>query len=163
VQEGRAAPTVIFQNEKGFGDTFDRPDLPYATINILDAESLECEPDEEYNTATETFTYDEKKTFLASVNAYAEQGAMQIIGKICRAIRMPEGREMLVNSGLFWRETGKIQDLTELLDTGHEKRAQVDIVFAYAEESKSSGIVNIERVTGTASIGIERNFDTDNE
>lgn len=144
---GLADGAVIWANQTG-----PRPAVPFAEINFRAGITRLGAYDEERldpNTAGNIIRVAQRK-LTVSCHTYGP-GAIALMETAQEALDTYAARSALASGGLYVSDRGKIQDLTKLLETTFEERAQLDVVFALA------AITN-ENVGAAAQISINGTF-----
>ena len=144
----------------------ERPSLPYGTLNILTGANIEVEPSSNYK-ELDTFTKTFRKTFIISVNIYADDMYLTYLDNLKESTYLGSVKLDLESVGVVCRSVETIIDLSELVDTKYEFRCQADFNMAYVtERDVVSG--EIQRVSGPFRLvdadGTETtiNYDTNN-
>ncbi len=137
------------------------PALPYVSCNIIAGPQLDGTPQRNYKT-TDTFTHLFRKIFTLSVQAHAITNHLALLSTLINSMVLPTHRATLKDAGLAIYNDTDISpvDISELLDTGFEKRGSIDVTMAYAEEVDDvTGEINTTGVKGEAGSKFE-NIDT---
>jgi len=143
--------TVIWDKPKNPGKAGDRPDLPYATLNIVAPPGTDGKPASEYKT-TDIFTRKFKKEFTLSVNIFADDKYFEYAEGLLHSIYNVTIQESLAEAGLCVRAFGNLNDLSTLISNGYEYRCQIDFFMAYAEDiDETIGQINTVESTGELS------------
>lgn len=123
-----------------------RPNPPFATLNISSGPTPIGYSDFIYKTA-DIYTQKTRKKFTLSVNIYALNNHLGIATDIWTKLQDEVALMGLRRSGISYlpKTDGPI-DLSKLLETGHEFRAIIDLVFSYCE-IKEVGPGYIKKVT----------------
>lgn len=127
-----------------------RPVLPYISLNIIAGPQLDGTPEPRYKT-TDIYTYIFRKIFTLSVQVHAVNNHLALLSTLINAMILPTQRATLRAAGLaIYNDIDiSITDISELLDTGFEKRAAMDVTMAYAEEIDDTvGEIQTVRVKG---------------
>jgi hypothetical protein len=136
----------------------ERPPLPYGMLNVI-AEVSETNEISEH-VSGDVFSNTFFETFMLSVNIYCNNGHISRIRDLKRSVRKSSVRTTLKASGIVCRGDSDIRDLTTLIDTGFEKRAGCDFIFA-TKDTINETIGYIDRVSGDMEIDdVEVEFDT---
>lgn len=142
IREDASAPAVIFEDQDA-----PRPAPPYLSVRLAgpvivgheDAQAIDDE-------GLQTIRGDREIT--ASVQAFGA-GALDLARRAAHALATERTRSQLALSGLCPRGTlPRINDLTQLLETSSEERAQFDAVLAFSDDY-TDDVGLIEHVTGT--------------
>lgn len=110
----------------------DRPSLPYVTLNVAAGPVLEGTPSLTYDD-NDNYLHEFKKRFLLSVNIYARDNHLGLIEDIANSMYFESNKAIFRAAYLQVRTHTDIQDLSQLLDTKYEFRANVDFNCSYGE------------------------------
>lgn len=112
-----------------------RPDFPYISVNIIAGPQLDGTPEPKYK-STNIYTYIFRKIFTMSIQIHAVTNHLALLSTLINSIILPTHRATLRAAGLaIYNDTDiSITDISELLNTGFEKRGAIDVTMAYAEE-----------------------------
>lgn len=127
-----------------------RPALPFISLNIITGPQSDGTSERTYK-ETDVYTYIFRKIFTLSVQSHSQTNHVALLSTLLNAIILPTQRETLRTAGLsIYNDTDiSITDVSELIDTGFEKRAAMDITFAFAEEiDDSPGEINTVQLVG---------------
>ena len=129
-----------------------RPSLPYARLNIMPAMSEDgINPDAGY-TATDTYTYTFRKTFLVSITIVANENYLRMISELENSLHKDGVHSTLKAAGLYFREALDVNDITELVDDRYEFRVNQDFRFGFATQDTET-ITEIRRVIADIDLG----------
>lgn len=138
-----------------------RPALPYISVNIITGPQLDGTPERTYK-ELDVYTYIFRKIFTLSVQVHSQTNHIALLSTLLNSIILPTQRATLRAAGLsIYNDTDiSITDVSELIDTGFEKRASMDITFAFAEEiDDSPGEIQTMQLVGSPGTKFE-NIDT---
>jgi len=111
-----------------------RPTLPYITLNVSPSRPI-AKVDTEY-LQQDTYRYNFKKEITLTVNVIADNQHILIAEKLIDSLEIPVYRAILRQGGLaIWRASPAI-DISELIDTDFENRAEFDVILSYNESSE---------------------------
>jgi hypothetical protein len=119
-----------------------RPDLPYVSLSILDdSDKTGHRPDQTYDGLEQTYTFINEVQIRARI--YCNTDVYMGYLRDCVRFRQKyEGKAILKAAGINIREVGNIQDISSMIDTNFELRANADFYFTY----KSTSTEDIEQV-----------------
>lgn len=142
--------------------------FPYITVNLITSlqkigsrDSLEYDAPDEALPISETNPDDQwniggQRRFVISVNAYVDKkirdffDAQDLLIKLQDAVDDPNQRTILKAAGLSVFSVGDILPISELIETGWESRAQVDITMSIASNRKTRlGAIEKVEIQGT--------------
>lgn len=117
---------------------FDRPAIPYATLNIIDISDETGAAGSgkiKLVSPAKTYKHTFSKTITVSCNIYADnnENHMLLMEKLRNTLRFDSVKELLRKSGVVFRTDYGSTDASILLDTDFEFRAQCDFVFSITE------------------------------
>lgn len=154
----RSGAPAIWANQNGT-----RPPLPYVTLQIT-AGPGRIGQDEIALTVDATapagqdlvMTHRGPRTITLSVNVYADPvttgaSAPARAGALADTLSLESVRDALRAAGLMVSTVGPVRDLTQLVDTAYESRAQFDVQL-YARSEVSERTTFIETVDFTSEI-----------
>lgn len=130
-----------------------RPDLPYITIDVQGVDPVGFDEPAAITLGTDPDHSQEiqgDRTVNVEVNAYGS-GAMDLVRELASSIWRRSVSQGLLADGLAARLPGPVNDLTGLLETSHEQRAQVSMVFGIREDYTDTVAV-IEIVDGDGDV-----------
>ena len=144
-----------------------RPTPPYLSIMMVtpiikvgSRDSISYEHDED-NPDDTNFSVSGQRRFTLAVRAYGVStgkaffDAFDNMSKLQDSLEDSVGREELTKAGLAVWNSNDILDVTELLESGYEPRAQLDIEFGIVSNRVVDlGAIETVKITGTAN-GIE--------
>jgi hypothetical protein len=143
---GLADAKVIWANQNG-----PRPLPPFATINprvairrlgVYDEERLDPDAPGQIDRVGQ-------RKLTISCNAYGP-GAIDLLERAQEALDTNAARAAFASAGLAVSDRGEVRDLTKLLETQYEERAQLDVVFALATaSSEDAGYIESAEITAT--------------
>jgi hypothetical protein len=112
-----------------------RPALPYVSVNIISGPQNDGTPEAKYKT-TDTFTYIFRRIFTLSIQAHSQSNHLALLSTLISAITLPTQRATLRAAGLSVYNNNDIlpTDISELIDTGFEKRGSIDVTMAFTDE-----------------------------
>jgi hypothetical protein len=122
--------TAIWDKQNG-----NRPALPYVSVNIITGPQNDGAVEAKYK-ELDTFTYIFRKIFTLSIQAHSQTTHLALLGTLINSMILPTQRAPLRAAGLSIYNNQDIlpTDISELIDTGFEKRASIDVTMAFAEE-----------------------------
>ena len=148
------ATTILWdkQDVQAPGDsTKEAAEEPLLSLNIISGPTKVGTASQRYDSTLDTFVYQFHKSFVLSINVYTYSDHLAMISQILNGTEMPKFLSILKTADVsIWTTTGP-RDLSELLNTGHRFRANVDITFAYSEETQDDPD-RIETTVVTATI-----------
>lgn len=123
-----------------------KPDLPYISCNIIAGPQLDGTPERTYKT-TDIYTYIFRKIFTLSIQIHAITNHLGFLSALINSMTLPPQRATFFAAGLSIYNDIDISptDISELLDTGFEKRGSIDVTMAFAEEVDST-VVEINTI-----------------
>lgn len=136
---------------------FDKPALPYITCNIIAGPQLDGTPQRNYK-ETDVYTYILRKIFTLSIQSHAITSHLAFLSTLIDSMELPTHRATLRAAGLsIYNDTDvSPTDISELLDTGWEKRGSIDVTMAFADEVDDTvGEINTVGVQGIAGTKFE--------
>jgi len=111
----------------------ERPEKPYATLNIIGGPSLVGDRAEHKYKTLDTWEYNFVKKFTLSMNIYADNNHLNLMQKIINGTFLETKLQILQLKGLAcWGYDGPA-DLSALIETEWEFRSHIDIFMSYAE------------------------------
>jgi len=141
-----------------------RPALPYISINIIAGPQLDGTPQRTYKT-TNIFTYLYRKVFTLSIQSFSNTNHLALLSDLINSITLPSKAGILKAAGLAVYNNTSISptNISELINTGIEKRGSIDVTMAYAEEvDDPTGEIIKTNVSGISGTKFE-NVNTDIE
>ena len=137
-----------------------RPSVPYMTLNYLTGPVRIAQLDEERVQDDGTIIMCATRNFTLSIKAYIGDvrakshpdfwRPIQSLSDLSGKLTTVAIRELFRKEGLAIMNIEGIQDITELLETGYEPRANMDILFSYSEQITDTHIgPNIDKVVIT--------------
>lgn len=126
--------TTIWDKQDVYGvNKAKRPTPPFVTLNIISGPTPVGYADFIYKSG-DKYTERIRKKFTLSVNVYALNNHMGIATSIWTALQDENVLLGLRRSGIsYWPNNDGVRDISQLLETGHELRANIDLVFSYCE------------------------------
>lgn len=168
-------PVIVAQTNKKRPST-----LPYLSINLITPlEKVGRDDSKQYNPPDPQLPIDDdnpddawiisgQREFTMSISAYSKNGrehfyeAQDLLTQLTDAIEDPVRRAPLTAVGLAVRDTGAILNLSELLETGYEPRAQMDLMMNIASNRLARlGAIEKVEVQGTVDDEQDKKFDID--
>ena len=123
-----------------------RPPLPYLSLNISSGPSKVGEITER-RVSEDVYKYIQTWRMTLTVNSYALDQHMALLGKIVTSTSLPGKISILRAAGLaVWGPQPGAIDITELLNTMHEPRGAVDLFLSYGEETTDDTVGEIHTV-----------------
>jgi len=110
----------------------DRPNYPYATLNILSGPEDIGGVVEKYK-ELDTWEYYTRKKITVQVNIYSFENWIGMLNLLINSLKLPSYRQIYQLKNLAFHTIAGLQDLSELLDTKYIGRAQCELVFSYPE------------------------------
>jgi len=134
--------STIFLNQDG-----SIPSLPFCTLYVQPITFFGH--DEFKNDDNGLVTYTGQREFTLTVE-YFGLGAMQNAHDLVESLEMQNARDLLAESDLvFVDRASGVQDLSELVDTGFEERASIDLILRTASIRTQAGtIIDSSQTTG---------------
>lgn len=135
-----------------------RPDLPYASLNIISGPSLIGVPEAIHKT-TNIFTWIFRQIFTTSIKIFSLNQSLDLAAQLMQSVFLPSRRAILEAAGLaIWNDSEiVITDISSLVNTGYESIASMDVIFNYAEEIDSpDGEIAIAEIKGVPGGPLER-------
>lgn len=145
------------------GAQFPMPAKPFATLNLTKREIAPGQQgsDEVQNTTTAgTVAYSHHRRHTLSVNvysntAYGANHAVALLANLSRELRKDSRILALRQAGCKAWSKGPVQDLTALLDTRAESRAQCDVIVATLDSTtETTGWIETVALTGIEVDGV---------
>lgn len=129
----------------------ERPKLPYFWMKITTPAARYGDDAVSYVSGTQFNVGGNRKmtvSFNCAGNSHTD--AYNMMGKWHAAIGSPAIRNELRASGIAVWQVGPVADLSQLLNTGYEGRAQMDVQFGIASNlTQDLGAIESAEVTGT--------------
>lgn len=139
------------------------PAKPFATLNLSarDIEQGLAGRDESANTSTAgTVRYSHHRRHTLSINVYSNvthgnNHAVALLAQLSRELRKESRVQALFAGGCKAWFDGRINDLTQMLETRGESRAQCDVVVATLDSSTEAiGYILTAPITGIKVDGV---------
>lgn len=156
---------ILAEDKKGQPE--DRPDLPYFSFKITSPGLKYGDDDKRYtdvaNNQTQVSTGG-LRGVMVSFQAFAteQEDAYGLMGLLQSGLQQLGLQETLRRAGIAVWRVGTVADLTQLLNTGFEGRAQMDVLFGMAanvvEKYGTIGSVEIEGTVDTGQGEVEMDF-----
>lgn len=106
-------------------------DKPFCTLDILSIQSID-RADKIYKT-TDTWELVTRKILTVTLNIYAQNKHFYYMDNVIDALNKESVLTDLRIAGLsYWSHTSPV-DISELIETRHELRVTMDVVFSYAK------------------------------
>jgi len=115
----------------GFSE-YERPDLPLCVLNVFSVRK-ENDPAKSYK-EEDIYTTHTKTSFTLTATIIAEDKYMEYMESIERIPNNLKAYNYLYDEGVAIRSISPSRDLSELLDTKWENRAEIDFSMAYGED-----------------------------
>ncbi len=128
-----------------------KPDLPFCVLGLVSGPSDDGGVNKSYK-ETDTYYLEHKKLITISANIYSITGHMDYADKLSRGLSKETILAALRDSGLVVRGVSNAVDLSILLEAQHERRAMVEIDFAYS-------VTDEDEPGEIAKVGIEKTND----
>jgi hypothetical protein len=128
-----------------------RPKLPYMAFKFTTPMTRQGFPAVTFDSGT-SFNYGVQSTTVVSFNVYGEtqEQAHYYMTLWNQVIQLETVRQRLLAEGLAVWDPGVVADLSALLNTGYEGRAQMDVTFGFAMNiADDVGLIEQASVTGT--------------
>lgn len=128
-----------------------RPELPYFGYKMTSPAIQKGDSNIEFQSGQE-FNYGTQMQMVVSFNCYAkdQDDANSFMHLWQQALNMANIQEDLRKGGLALWDYAKVADLSALLNTGYEGRAQMEVNFGYASNlSANLGTIDIVEIQGT--------------
>ena len=138
-----------------------RPSLPYISVNIITGPKRDGTPERTYK-ELDTYTYIFRKIITLSIQSHSQSNHLALLSTIIDSMTLPTQRATLRAAGLSIYNDDDIDptDISELIDTGFEKRGSIDVTMAYADEiDDSPGEIQTMQLVGEPGTKFE-NIDT---
>lgn len=153
---GLADGAVIWANQNGPRPTSNgAPIVPFATINyrlavarvgVYDEEQIDADTPGQINRTAQ-------RRLTVSLNTYGP-GAIALMEQAQEALDTYATRTALDAAGLAVLDRGSVKDLTALITTQYEERAQLDVIFGLAAvTTEQVGTIDQVTITGTLTDG----------
>jgi len=135
-----------------------RPSLPYATLQAVgpsiapvhDEAHVDLDDDLDDGNGIERIRGHRKTTY--DLNVYGlTLGVDDLVEAVRHSMQSPSLREEMRNAGLQILAVGNPRDLSELVDTRHERRMQCEITVGYALQWTRT-VATIEQVVFTGEV-----------
>lgn len=133
-----------------------RPQKPYISINVSTPIQKLGHTDPTQHVNDSNFNIGGQRSFVMSVKAYVDKNqqdffdAQDLLLQLQDALEDPIKRETLDQAGLAPWEVGDILDVTELVETGYEPRAQIDITMGIVSNREADfGAIETVEITPT--------------
>ncbi len=112
-----------------------RPSLPYVSVNIIAGPQFDGTPEKKYK-ELDTYSYIFRKIFTLSIQSHSQTNHLALLSTLINSMMLATQRATLRAAGLsIYNDTDiSPNDVSELIDTGFEKRAAIDVTMAFAEE-----------------------------
>lgn len=145
------------------GAQFPIPAKPFCALNMTSrdiAPGLQGSDEVQNTTTAGTVSYSHHRRHVLSVNvysntAYGANHAVALLGALKRELRKDSRILALRQAGCKAWPSGPIQDLTALLDTRAESRAQCEVLVATLESStEATGWIETVDLTGIEVDGV---------
>lgn len=149
--------TVIFSEEMGPGEDGPRPPVPFITLQIISGPTtiggtanLRPQTEAEGGVDNSKFWISEMEGYTISMQAFGH-GSHDSLRKVRVMLSNPDEVALFkkaANVGIV--ERGQVQNLTEILTVGFERRATLDVTFmSSANYSIDPSTIERVRVNGT--------------
>ena len=126
-----------------------RPRLPYVSLNILTGPVVQGGQQEtRFSVADDEFSVNALITFTISVRAYGDRvddDPLQVLTNLQLSLGKNEVLESFREDVIAIWDEGDVENIPELLETGFEERANMDVLFA-ASHSVLTDPGQIEKV-----------------
>lgn len=122
-----------------------RPDPPYAFLDIITGPNPIATQDEMFSHEDGTFEITGLREFTLSINVIAKN-AFHKMQQVQISLNRPKFLEQLQLAGLAMINYSSVNDLSELLETDYEVRAQMDVRFYMVSTFSDREINTIEKV-----------------
>lgn len=127
-----------------------RPSLPYITLKLSPGRKI-CNRDVEY-IERDTYRYNFKKAITLTVNIFADDNHLKHCENLIDSLEIPNYQTILRQGGLaIWNNSNPI-DISELINTDFEGRAEFELILSY-NESKIVDITEIDHVSYVGTLG----------
>ncbi len=142
------------------GQPEDRPPLPYFTVKFVTPGIIYGDDDRRYETLEGGLQTKVSTGGLRGVStsfqcfAKEQEDAWDLMARLQSALQQLGPQGALRRAGIAVWRVGTVADLTQLLNTGYEGRAQMDVLFGMAAnvEEKTSVVDKVE-LEGTVQVG----------
>ncbi|MCK5605470.1 hypothetical protein KAR91_26495 [Candidatus Pacearchaeota archaeon] len=133
------------------------PELPYISCNIIAGPQFDGTHQVRHK-STDIYTYLFRKIFTLSIQVHATTNHLAFLSTLINSMILSTHRATLRAAGLsIYNDTDITPtDISELLDTGFEKRGVIEVTMAYAEEIDDTiGEINTVGVKGESGTKFE--------
>ncbi len=142
IQAVHTDATVIWANQKG-----KKPGAPFIVLDVI-AGPQNIGPAGERYAAEDTYRYGFRKRATLNVQIFADDALVRA-QQIANAIELPSFQGILQQASISVWGTEGPQNVTELLDTIFEPRANLDLLISYPDPIEDvPGEIRRVRVTG---------------
>jgi len=142
--------TVIFSEELAPGTSQGpRPAKPYLTLRFSGPMAPSPTDDFRYDAVEEKFELSGLREYTVSIQVFGIE-AMDCIAEIQTKLSLPEVTEFFAShkAQIGIVDRGSVMNVTELLDTGFEARAAVDVRFYTTSDDPEGPIESTEKSIG---------------
>lgn len=136
-----------------------RPKTPYVVIAFLGGTAKIGSSDIINYISEDNYSIEGQRTIAVSIKAVGKN-AMQMLIDVQMSTEIPAYQELLRRAGLAFWNVGDVLDISELLETGYEERANIDITFGIVDRTESR-VGYVDTAVGTGSITISNNSEKD--
>ncbi len=143
-----------------------RPELPYFSLLLITPIQKRGSRDSMMHQNDSKWTIGGQRAFTLAVRSYAKAKnknffePQDLLAKLQDSVEDDTRREDLTKAGLAVSFSSDILDITELLETGFEPRAQLDIGFLIASNRDAElGAIEMVKIEGTFDGDTEPEFD----
>lgn len=109
-----------------------RPDFPYITLHILSSISVHQDWSDNSTNNAGNLSMKGDRQFTLQIQAYGGD-VITRLESLRTSLQMQTVLETLREDGIVFYQSFQINDITELVDSKFEKRAQMDILFGIAQ------------------------------
>lgn len=107
-----------------------KPDKPYVTLNLIGPQKPGFLDDVNgTDTSDLSFVQSGQRTFTVSVNVYSDSDALTWAYQLQASLDNPVEIDIFNKADIGLGDTGDVNDLSELLETKWERRAQFDFTI----------------------------------
>lgn len=127
-----------------------RPEIPYVTLFLSTVSAVNQDWSDDSTDINGSILMKGDRRFTVSINAYGGTDTLTVLENIRSSLQKKSVLDGLRVNGIVFYESETINDITDLIDSMYERRAQMDVFFAIGQNyTDTTGYFDKTQITET--------------